>query len=238
LSNLLQGLRNLQMLDDRLTEIQQKKQDIPSQINALEKAFEDEKNEFESHQKQIKDASLRQRQYEKDLQEGGEQVKKKQARLLEAKTNEEYRALVKEIEFTQESHSKIEDEILMIFDEIDSLKKDLSEKEAAVNEKEKKLQSDKQRLQQEMVTIDEEQKKIVFERKQVIEGIPEDIMANYEKIKARRAGQAVVIIEKNVCPGCNLAIPPQTINEVLQTGEIRYCPHCLRIIYCETLENV
>ncbi len=238
MSILLQSLLNLQHLDDKLSEIKLKKKEIPAKVIMLENKFNEEKKKFEDQQQQAKDSSLRQKQLEKELQEGQEELKKKQSRLLAAKSNEEYRAIIKEIEFSQQSHSKIEDEILMLLEEIDTLKKETTEKQQSIEAAEKQLLVDKKTLKKNIITIDKEEKEQKFERKRICEEMQQDALAKYEKIRARRAGQAVVIIKKNVCPGCNLLIPPQTVNEVVQTEEIKLCPHCNRIMYCEFQEDL
>ena len=100
-------------------------------------------------------------------------------------------------------------------------------------QKEKQYQADKQQLEQEMVELNLEHKALKSERKRLAEEIDETSLNKYEKIRTQRSGMAVVTCQGESCPGCHMFIPPQTINEVLQTGEIRYCSYCNRIIYCE-----
>ncbi len=238
MSILLQSLLDLQHLDDKLSGIKLKKKKIPAEIIALEKQFNQEKNKFEEQQQQAKESSLKQKQLEKELQEGQEELKKKQARLLAAKSNVEYKAIIKEIEYSHQSHSKIEDEILMLLEKIDALKKETSKNQELLAADEKQLHIDKKNLEKDIVKIDQEHKKAKSNRKRVCEEMAPDVLAKYEKIRKRRAGQAVVIIKKNVCPGCNLLIPPQTVNEVMQTGDVKLCPHCNRIMYCELQEDL
>jgi predicted nucleic acid-binding Zn-ribbon protein len=237
LSLLLQILLSLQQLDDKLSSIRRKKKEIPEQIQGMEKAFDEEKEQLEEHRERLKVAKSRQRELEKQLQENAEGRKKKQERLLEVKTNEEYRALLKEIGYTQEADSQTEDEILMLLEEIDSLEKTLREIEKSTAEQEERLQQDKQRLQQEILETERERRFLERERERVCGELDRDVLEDYEKIRSRRAGQAVVTVTKEVCPGCHMYVPPQTINEVIQTGEIRHCPYCRRILYCDLEES-
>jgi predicted nucleic acid-binding Zn-ribbon protein len=234
---LLQMLLSLQQLDDKLSAIGQKKTEIPERIRAMERTFGEEKKEVEEHRQRLKEATLRQRNLEKQLQENAEERKNKQKRLLEVKTNEEYKALLKEIEYAKQADSETEDEILVLFEEIDSLEKTLQEKELSTRAKEEKLIEEKRRLEQEIPEIDKEYQFLQHERKTVCAELDPDVLNDYEKIRARRAGQAVVRVRKEVCPGCHMQVPPQTINEVIQTGEIRHCQYCRRILYCELEES-
>lgn len=228
---------SLQQLDDKLSGFQQRKKEIPERIQALEQAFEEEKRRVEEHKHRLKEASLKQRQLEKRLQESAEERKKKQKRLLEVKTNEEYKALLKEIEYAKVADSATEDEILNLLEEVEGLEKALAEAGEATQEKGARLKEERLRLEHEAAEVDKENRLIEGERKRVAAELDPDVLADYEKIRLHRAGQAVVTVHKEVCPGCHMHVPPQTINEVLQTGEIRHCPFCRRILYCELEES-
>ena len=234
---LLPMLLSLQQLDDKLSAFGQKRQEIPERIQTLKDAFEEEKKQLEEHQQRLKDASLRQRQLEKKLQESAEERKNKQKKLLEVKTNEEYKALLKEIEYAKQADSATEDDILVLFEEIDTLEKTLKDKGKSILESESNLKEETLRLEREVVEVDKEHRILLGERKKVAAELDPAVLDDYEKIRDRRAGQAVVKVLQEVCPGCHMQVPPQTINEVLQTGEIRHCPFCRRILYCELEET-
>jgi hypothetical protein len=233
----LQMLLSLQKLDNKLSAFRQRKKEIPERIEAMEHAFEEEKKRLEEHKQQLKEAALKQRQLEKRLLESAEERKKKQKRLLEVKTNEEYKALLKEIDYARESDSATEDEILALLEEVDTLEKTLAEEERSIRQRESSLREEKRRLEREAAEVDRENEILQGERKRVAAELDPAVLEDYEKIRSRRAGQAVVTVHNEVCPGCHMHVPPQTINEVLQTGEIRHCPFCLRILYCELEES-
>lgn len=234
---LLPMLLSLQKLDDELSAFGKKKEEIPERIQAMKHAFEEEKKQLEDDRQSLKEASLNQRQLEKRLQESAEERKKKQKKLLEVKTNAEYKALLKEVEYAKQGDSATEDSILVVFEEIDTLEKKLEEKEKSIRERERKLKEETLRLEREGVEVDKQHRILQGERKKVAAELDPAVLRDYEKIRSKRAGQAVVTVQKEVCPGCHMQVPPQTINEVLQTGEIRHCQYCLRILYCELEET-
>ncbi len=234
---LLQMLLSLQQLDDKLTAFGRKKEEIPKQIKAMEQAYEEEKQALENDRQRLKEAGLKQRQLEKQLLENAEDRKKKQAKLLDVKTNEEYKALLKEIEYAKQADSNTEDAILDVLEEIDALQKTLEEREETVRESERKLKEEARRLELEIVDVEKEHRLLQGERTRVAAELAPEVLEEYETLRRHRAGQAVVTVRREVCPGCNMHVPPQTINEVLQTGEIRHCPYCRRILYCELEES-
>lgn len=237
MSQLLESLLALQQLDDRISEIERKKDEIPARIRAGETSFKTAGQKLAEEKDRLQDAARRQRALERELQEGQEKRKKQQARLLEVKTNEEYKALLKEIEHAGTINAQREDQILMLFEEIEQLEAAVQECERQLKESERSFDDTKKILDQAAVQIEEEYDRYRHERERVTEGLEKAVLSEYETLRTRRAGQAVVIVTDNVCPGCHMNIPPQTVNEVLQTGEIRRCQSCRRILYCQIDEE-
>jgi len=234
LSQLLESLLHLQRLDDTLQEMRKRKQEIPAQMRAFEQELESARNRLEDLRKRHQEAVRSQKRLEKELEESMEQLRKKQSRKFEVKTNEEYRAILKEIEFTQQTHSEMEDAILRLLEEIDSLERQIRTQAEEVKRLEARVKDEKARLEQESDLVEREHEEVFQQRKAVCALLQKEIVAEYEKLRTRRAGLAVVVLKSEICPGCHMAIPYQTINEVLQTGEIRHCPYCRRILYCES----
>lgn len=233
MSQLLQSLLHLQRLDDTLQEMKKRRQEIPARIRACEKELETARSRLEELRKRHQETLRNQRRLEKELEESMEQLRKKQSRKFEVKTNEEYRAILKEIEFTQQTHSEMEDAILRILEEIETLERDIRNQAEEVKRMEIRVQEEKARLEEESNVVEREHEEVFQQRSTVCALLQKEIVAEYEKLRARRSGLAVVVLENEICPGCHMAIPFQTINEVLQTGEIRHCPYCRRILYCK-----
>lgn len=233
MSQLLQSLLDLQRLDDTLQEMKKRKQEIPARLQACEKELESARTRLEEVRRRHQEAVRNQRRLEKELEESMEQLRKKQSRTFEVKTNEEYRAILKEIEFTRQTHSEMEDAILRLLDEIESLEREIRNQGEEVKRIETRVQEEKARLEEESNLVEREHEQVFRQRSALCSLLQKEIVAEYETLRARRAGLAVVVLRSEICPGCHMAIPFQTINEVLQTGEIRHCPYCRRILYCE-----
>ncbi|MEW6441526.1 MAG: C4-type zinc ribbon domain-containing protein [bacterium] len=233
MSQLLESLLSLQKLDDALVEMERKKEELPARIVAAERELESARSALEANKKALSETQREQRRLEKDLEEGVEQLRKKQARKFEVKTNDEFRAILKEIEFTQQAHSAMEDQILRLIERVESLEKEVARQEKEVEALTHKVRLENKRLEEAVVQVDRDHIKARQERGSLSKLIKEEILRDYETIRRRRSGLAVVVLHSEVCPGCHMAIPFQTLNEVVQTGEIRHCPHCRRILYYE-----
>ena len=80
-------------------------------------------------------------------------------------------------------------------------------------------------------------KKNVAELEKRMEQIGGDIDAGildkFYWVRGRVGRSAIVPVEKAVCQGCHLNIPPQMYNELHRCDHLEFCPHCQRIIYCK-----
>lgn len=228
----LQTLLELQRLDDALAEADRRQIEIPALRLASERALEETRQALAARKQALQDATLRQRAVEKALQANTELMKKKQARKFEVKSNEEYKALLKEIDFAEAEHSRTEDELLALFDEIDGLAESVQALEATVARKTEEIDRETVRLDAEGANIDRRLQELLRKREGLCLALEDSMLQNYERVRRKRQGQAVVVVRDDVCLGCHMGVPPQTVNEVLQTGEVRHCPHCLRILYC------
>ena len=62
-------------------------------------------------------------------------------------------------------------------------------------------------------------------------------IATLDRVRAIVRGRAVVPAQGEICMGCYMNIPAQLFNELRRFDEIRFCPHCRRIIYWKEKEE-
>ena len=78
---------------------------------------------------------------------------------------------------------------------------------------------------------------IIRERKipmyYTIKDVEKDILARYEKILEKKNGLAIVPITNNVCGGCYMNVPPQTVNELRMHDKVVICELCARLLFLE-----
>jgi len=63
--------------------------------------------------------------------------------------------------------------------------------------------------------------------------IDSELIRKYTIVKEKVKSRAVVAVKNAVCQGCNLNIPPQLYNDLQRFDDLKFCPHCQRIIYWE-----
>ncbi len=63
----------------------------------------------------------------------------------------------------------------------------------------------------------------------IVEGVPEELLARYEKLRRTKEGVAVGRLENGQCGGCHLALSTTEQNEARETDP-PLCVHCRRIL--------
>jgi len=224
-------LVELQRLDSEIAEIEAAVAGIPAQIGAKEEqlrrataALDEAKAEMEKMQK------LR-RQKERELEEVNRELKKRQSRLYEVKTNQEYSAVLKEIEGLKQKVSMLEEEILLLLDEIEGGVKAVAHEEEKLRVKQAEFLRDKQKSEAELRELQGRLSTLRAARKGQSKGVEASLMQQYLRLLKSRVGLAVAPASGGSCEGCHVALTPQLYNEVRRNEEILTCERCGRILY-------
>ncbi|MBC2710847.1 MAG: hypothetical protein HGJ94_07575 [Desulfosarcina sp.] len=171
------------------------------------------------------------RELESESKINAEMIVKSNEKLRNVKTNKEYQSILKEIEDIRKKNSGIEDRMLDQLENIESSERTVKEKEAQLGgffqscrEKKEMLAAKEQRERQAVDTLNEKKVQISAKADPTTITILDDV-------KKKVRGLAVVPVQQAICMGCHMNIPAQLFNELQRFDELRFCPHCHRIIY-------
>ncbi len=229
----LQKLVQLQQLDTKIFDLEKQKKEIPEESAKLEQLFLSKKQHAEDIKKEIDTLLLKRKEKELGLATKEEASKKFQNQLYSLKSNKEYTAMLKEIEGIRADKSVIEDELLQIFDLVDTKKDEFNKEQERLKLEEQKLSKDKEAVNIRLKEIDQELATLANKRKQIIDLVDSKILAAYEKILQNRAGIAIASVKNETCQGCFMNVTPQDINEIKMYDRIIFCQMCARILYLE-----
>ena len=151
--------------------------------------------------------------------------------LFRSKTNEEYRALLKESDYLKKANTAREDEILALMESLENLVEEnvklkvwLEEERASLNKRKKEIEGLIRKSLDDSEILD-------IERRSILKDIPGAYTALYNRVYAGRNGKAVVAAADGICQECHLQIPPQDFNELQRNEKVQVCPNCQRIIF-------
>jgi predicted nucleic acid-binding Zn-ribbon protein len=235
----LKALVSLQEIDIRIRELEKDREQIPNRLKEIDTVLTGKRTELNEERNQCDEAEMARRLAEGDLRAEKEKIKKWEARLNEIKSNRDYQALSREIEAARKANLGIEDEILRKMQEIEDLKTSIAQKEEELAELDGGLSGERTDLETKLQSINANIAEVENVRDAARQSVDSRWYKQYQMIRTRRDGVAVVAVMDEHCQGCNMGIPPQLYNVVLKGDQIEICPNCHRIMFYESaLKNL
>lgn len=227
----LKILIDLQRLDQEIAELSSQIEAFPSQIQAIEKQLNDFIHAHEEHQQHLSANQKERRDLEGEIQLIRQKISKHKDQLYQVKTNEQYRAMLKEIEGEEENIRRIEDRILEKMIESEELQKLVKEAAGRLDSEKARVAAEKARLESAAKASAEERDRLVQERSELAGKLKADVLARYERVRKGRGGLALAEVRDGKCMGCNVLLRPQLYYDVRAGEGIYECENCARILY-------
>ena len=123
----LKNLLELQVADREITRLKDEIAALPKRVAAIEDQLAGTKAVLEKAKAAVKADDAAKRKYESAIQDFRQKISKYRDQMLDVKTNEQYRAMQKEIEGEETNIRKIEDRILEKMVEAETLQKMVQE---------------------------------------------------------------------------------------------------------------
>ena len=226
----LKNVIELQQVDAKVAGLSTQIEALPTQIQALQAQLDDFIHAHEERKKRLT-ANLKERkELEGDVKVIQEKITKHKDQLYQVKTNEQYRAMLKEIEGEEGNIGKIEDQILEKMIEAEDIQKHVQEAAARLEGEKARVAAEIKRLQDERQKDLGERERQQARRKEVAALLSESVLGLYERIRANRSGVAVVEVRDGLCTACNVRLRPQVYNEVRRRDAVLTCENCSRIL--------
>ncbi len=227
----LKQLILLQDCDNKIKANHIKQDSVPVRIKRLIDEYEIASGIFKSKFDKLDLLEKERRSHEKDIQVIESKALKSQEKLSNIKSNKEYTAALKEIEDIEKERVKIEDVLLRILEDIESLKKECNEIKGEKEKLNEKFDIEKREIEKELFELNKEAEVLLKQRTEYYTAVDNKMLKTYDLLRTRRAGVAISAVIGGICQTCHLEIPPQKFNELQRCNEMMSCPHCNRLIY-------
>ena len=234
---MLRTLLRLQELDLRIELLAARELEIPKQKGKFEIHRERLTAELEERRKVCHDLKLEQREVEGEIDQMQTHVDKYETQLYAVRKNEEYQALLHEIDMLKKQVGLKEERIITIMMGLDDAQARLEEDKNRIEGELREIDAQCDEVDSELDEAIAERKGIESQCEPLKEQVAPDLLRRYKRVrKNKETGAVVVPLNDEVCSGCNMAIPAQIVNEVLAGEKTHACVHCGRILYYR--ENV
>lgn len=227
----LRTLVQLQRIDLKLAELLKAKDALPKEIEAGRAGLKATQESIEQDKTSIEALQKDSRAKERRIDEVREGQRKSKGRLMEVKTNEEYSALLKEIEYADQQIDQLEEEMLGLMERVEAAQVDLKALQDKLKVEEERFNKEKGVKEEELLRVGALLEDEEALRKEFVGQLPSDLLSNYERIRTSKNGLAVAEVVDAVCQGCNQRIPPQTYIDIKTDAIIYFCQGCSRILF-------
>ncbi len=227
----LQILQEVQEWDKEIYLLRNTLEDIPTELSEMSQEVETERASLRKLQEELKSLQLRQKEKEGELATKEENIKKHDAQLAQVKTNKEYASLQVEIRSLKADNSLLEEAIINLIDQVEAVQKNMEGQKKKVAAVEAVLNQKKQELEEKSKVVREKIEALLSQKKERIKEVNPEIASLYEQIVTKKHGWALVKVEGEVCPACQIQLRPQVVNEAKLKERIIVCDNCSRILY-------
>ena len=228
----LKTLIDLQRLDQEIADLSSQIDTFPNQIETLEQQLNDFISAHEERVRHLGANQKERRDMEGEIQLIRQKISKHKEQLFQVKTNEQYRAMLKEIEGEETKIRGIEDSILEKMIESEELQKLVTEAAGRLDAEKARVAEEKSRLQAAADASKSERDESARERQELASKLSsEDILVHYERVRRGRGGRALAEVREGKCMGCNVLLRPQLYYEVRGGEGLYECENCTRILY-------
>jgi predicted nucleic acid-binding Zn-ribbon protein len=227
----LKTVIELQQVDLKVAELTGRIDALPAQIQTLQAQLDEFIHAHEERKKRLAENQKERRELESEIKLIQEKITRHKDQLYQVKTNEQYRAMLKEIEGEEANIRKIEDQILEKMIEAEDLQQTLQEAAARLEGEKTRVADEIKNLESERQTDVGEQEQLRTRRRELEGSLNEDVLSLYERIRSARGGVAIAPVRNGLCTACNVWLRPQMNNEILTNDAVLTCENCGRIIY-------
>ena len=221
----------LQEIDNSLAVLVREIASLPKHIGEIEKKLLAHERKLEADRAALAANQKERKRCEAEIQAQEQKISKLKDQMLQAKTNEVYRAFQNEIEFCQKEIRKFEDGILQMMGESEPLEKNVKAAEAALKTEKAQVEAEKKVARERTAADEAAAREFHKERAAIVSAIAPATYQRYERARKARKGIGVAEAVEGRCTGCNLSMRLQFYQDLKKGNEILSCECCHRILY-------
>jgi predicted nucleic acid-binding Zn-ribbon protein len=232
----VQNLIELQKADREIHRLREEIAALPKRVAVIEEKLAGTKAGLEKAKAAVKADDAAKRKFESAIQDLQQKISKYRDQSLDVKTNEQYKALLQEIQFAEQEIRNNEDKILELMMKAEAREKDVKAAEVELKAETAEIEKEKA-LARERTAEDEKQlAEWNAKRDNARGGVNDDLLRQYDRV-ARYRGTGISEVRDQKCLACQVMLRPQTFNEVKNGTTVIACDSCQRILYYDASKD-
>ncbi len=230
-------LLELQAADKEIRRLREEVAALPKRVAVIEQKLAGTKAHLEKVRIASKGDEANRKKFEANIKDLQTRISKYRDQSLDVKTNDQYKALLHEIQFAEQEIRLNEDRILEVMVNADAREKEVKAAEAELKAETAEIEKEKEEVRK--VTTEDQKKLSEWNGKRdaLRQGISEDILRHYERV-AKHRGSGLAEVRDHKCMGCQVMLRPQIYNEARNGEKVMICESCQRIYYYDPANEV
>lgn len=232
MSHPLEPIYALQKKDRKLIKLLREIRDIPQRKGDIEAQLSGSKQKLDTALDSRKHTEATLKEVELEIESLKERVDKYKNQQMDAQTNDQYRAFVKEIGAAEDEIKALEEKEIQLMENLEKGKSIVAECEEKLNGEKAGISDELEELDERVEYLQEKVEGMKGDRKRAAEGCDRALLQKYTRILQNKKDFAVVLVEPGGhCGGCHMKLPPQVIHDARNPTKIVGCNFCGRIVY-------
>jgi predicted nucleic acid-binding Zn-ribbon protein len=226
----IENLLRLQEADKEIRRLQDEVAELPKRVAAIEHKLADTKLELEKAQAAVKADEAARRKHDTAISDLRGKISKYRDQSLDVKTNEQYKALLHEIQFAEKEIAATEDKILELMVNAEAHDKQVKAAQAELKAEAAEIEKEKEDARKRTAEDEQQLSEWRAKRDQMRASVGEDLLRHYERVSKFR-GSGISEVRDHKCMACQVMLRPQTYNEVRTGQQTVVCDSCQRVLY-------
>jgi predicted nucleic acid-binding Zn-ribbon protein len=233
----IENLLKVQDTDKEIRRLQDEVAEFPKRAALIELKLAGTKSQLSKAEAAVKADEAARRKYETNISDLRGKISKYRDQSLDVKTNDQYKALLHEIQFAEKEIAANEDKILELMVNADIRDKEVKAAQARLKAETAEIEQEKEQARQRTAEDEKLLTEARAKRDQLRGGIREDLLRHYERVSKFR-GSGISEVRDHKCMACQVMLRPQTYNDVRSGKETVVCDSCQRILYFNPKEEL
>jgi predicted nucleic acid-binding Zn-ribbon protein len=221
----------LALCEEHLARLGREQEQLPRSIEETERQAEQARERLDAEREAFAEFERLRREQESELQDCEVRRDRYRSQTAQVKTNEEYTALLHEIDAVTRRISELEEGILTAMEEIDERGERVTRMESEQERLEQDLRDRAKGFRERLEQVCQEIQEREAEREGWVERLDAEVQVHYRRI-VRGRGRGIAQINGRTCAACYRDVPYETVNRVI-AGEVHTCPSCQRLLVGE-----
>jgi len=228
----LESIIAVQKKDRRLIKLMREIRDIPQRKRDIEMQLAGTERKLETALDSRKHTEISLKELELEVDVLKEQVTKYKQQQMDAKTNDQYRAFVKEIGVVEREIKELEEKEIAFMEDLEKGKAIEEECTKRLEEERSEIADELAELDEREATLKEKLERVKADRERIAKECDQSLLQKYARIMNNKRDFAIVFIEEGGhCGGCHMKLPPQVIHDARNPAKLVACNFCGRIVY-------